>query len=156
MVQILMLCLVLGGARFDAHPLARWEGRWSGEGKFFGQAATQRIEWQRVLGGKFLRLTMRVEARGKPVFEGHAYYRATAVGKYEARWFDSQGHIYPINAQHEDDVLTAWWGEPSLEEGKSTYRVSDAGQQLEVVDAVHNKDGTWREFGRFTLKRAVD
>jgi hypothetical protein len=135
--------------------LERWEGPWMGEGKFFGQPATQHLKWERVLDGKFLTLKLRVEAAGKTLFEGHAYYQPTAASQYDARWFDSQGHIYPIKAQLEADTLTAFWGEPSKEEGKSTYRLLNAGKQLEVVDAVRNKDGSWREFGRFVLKRVA-
>lgn len=139
----------------DQVALARWEGSWTGAGKFFGQPATQQLKWERALDGKFLTLKLRVEAAGKMLFEGHAYYRQTTAGKYEARWFDSQGHIYPITAQLEADTLTAFWGEPSKEEGKSTYRWLAADKQLEVVDAVRNKDGSWREFGRFVLKRVA-
>lgn len=135
--------------------LTHWEGTWTGEGKFFGQPATQQLKWERVLDGKFQTLKLRVEASGKTLFEGHAYYQQTATNQYEARWFDSQGHIYPITAQLEADTLTAFWGEPSKEEGKSTYRLLEAGKQLEVVDAVRNKDGSWREFGRFVLKRVA-
>jgi len=135
-------------------PLARWEGNWTGEGKFFGQSAMQRLQWERVLDGKFTRLTVRVEtASGQPMFEGHAYYRQVEGAQFEARWFDSQSHIYPIRAQLDGDALTAFWGEPSKEEGKSVYKLFDAGKQLEVVDAVRTKDGSWREFGRFVLKR---
>ena len=141
-------------AKPAASPLARWEGNWTGEGKFFGQSATQRIQWERVLDGKFTRLTMRVETPGgQPMFEGHAYYRQTEGAQFEARWFDSQSHVYPIKAQLEADTLTAFWGEPAKEEGKSVYKLLDSGKQLEVVDAVRTKDGSWREFGRFVLKR---
>ncbi len=48
--------------------------------------------------------------------------------------------------------MTAWWGSPETEEGKSTYRLIDD-QTMEVVDSVKQKDGTFREFGRVTLKR---
>ncbi len=137
-------------------PLARWEGNWTGEGKFFSQSAVQRLQWERVLSGKFTRLTVRVEtASGQPMFEGHAYYRQTEGAQFDARWFDSQSHIYPIKAQLEADTLTAFWGEPATEEGKSVYKLFDAGKQLEVIDAVRNKDGSWREFGRFVLKRST-
>lgn len=139
----------------DNTALARWEGAWAGEGKFFGQTARQQLQWERVLDGKFLTLKLRVEAAGKTLFEGHAYYQATAANQYEARWFDSQGHLYPIKAQLEADTLTAFWGEPNKEQGKSTYHLLATGKQLEVVDAVRNKDGSWREFGRFMLKRAA-
>lgn len=143
-------------AKPAASSLARWEGNWTGEGKFFGQSAVQRLQWERVLDGKFTRLTVRVETTtGQPMFEGHAYYRHVEGAQFEARWFDSQSHIYPIKAQLDADALTAFWGEPSKEEGKSVYKLLDAGKQLEVVDAVRNKDGSWREFGRFVLKRST-
>lgn len=139
-----------------ASPLARWEGNWTGEGKFFGQSAVQRLQWEQVLDGKFTRLTVRVEtASGQPMFEGHAYYRQVEGAQFEARWFDSQSHIYPIKAQLDADALTAFWGEPLKEEGKSAYKLLDAGKQLEVVDAVRTKEGSWREFGRFVLKRST-
>lgn len=141
-------------AKPAASALARWEGNWAGEGKFFGQSAVQRLQWERVLDGKFTRLTVRVEsASGQPMFEGHAYYRQTESAQFEARWFDSQSHIYPIKAQLEADALTAFWGEPAKEEGRSVYRLIEGGKQLEVVDTVRAKDGSWREFGRFVLKR---
>jgi hypothetical protein len=138
----------------DTATLTRWVGDWTGEGKFFGQPATQYLKWERVLEGKFLRLSLRVEAAGKTLFEGHAYYQQTEAVHYEARWFDAQGHSYPIKARLDADTLTAFWGEPSKEEGKSTYRLLEAGKRLEVVDAIHNKDGSWREFWRFMLKPA--
>lgn len=136
--------------------LMRWEGRWSGEGKFFGQAAVHHAQWERVLDGKFTRLSMRVETPGgQAMFEGHAYYRQTDGLQFEARWFDSQNHIYQIKAQLEADTLTAFWGEPAKEEGRSVYKLLDGGKQLEVVDSVRTKDGSWKEFGRFVLKRAA-
>ena len=75
----LALVLLCGGALPGEQPaqtdhppaLARWEGSWSGAGKFFGQAAAQRMQWERVLDGQFVRLSMRVEAGGKTLFEGH-------------------------------------------------------------------------------------
>lgn len=144
----------LPAAKSADSSLVRWEGNWSGEGKFFGQSAVQRLQWERVLDGKFTRLTVRVEtANGQPMFEGHAYYRQIEGAQFEARWFDSQSHIYPIKAQLDVDALTAFWGEPKTEEGKSVYKLLDAGKQLEVVDSVRNKDGSWKEFGRFVLKR---
>lgn len=83
---IILLALVwMGGLMLPTEPmktetptLARWEGSWTGEGKYMGQAATQRIQWERLLDGKFTRLTMCVENGGKTMFEGHAYYRHSA------------------------------------------------------------------------------
>ncbi|MFY9610678.1 MAG: hypothetical protein WAU45_18965 [Blastocatellia bacterium] len=140
--------------------LTRLAGSWSGEGQHLGKKANQQLKWERVLEGKFARLSLRVETKsaggGNQIFEGHAYYRQTEAGHYKANWFDSQGNAFPINAQQGGDTLTALWGEPGKEEGRSTYRLLDAGKKLEVVDAFRAKDGSWKEFGRFVLSRAGD
>lgn len=136
--------------------LSRLHGDWEGEGKAFGGAARLQLKWEWVLENKFLRLTMRNEIsipnRPKQIFEGHAYYRSNGVDKYSAHWFDSRGTSFPIKAQLEGNTLSAWWGSPETEEGKSTYQLIDE-STMEVVDSVKQKDGTFREFGRATLKR---
>jgi hypothetical protein len=43
------------------------------------------------------------------------------------------------------------WGGPGQENGKSVYSFSD--DKLEVVDSVKQKDGSWKEFGRFIMSR---
>jgi hypothetical protein len=143
--------------------LSRLEGNWAGTGTFQGQPAAQRMRWEPVLEGKFVRLTLRVEtkpATGQPIiFAGNAYYPAHGAAASRARWFDSAGNDYAIQysmqAQQTAELLTALWGEPGRVEGQSTYRLSAAGQQLEVVDAVRAQDGTWKEFGRFVLRRTA-
>jgi len=108
------------------------------------------------LGGKFVRLSLRNEMRAASghteIFEGHAYYQLKAAGSYEAQWFDSRGISFPIKAQVEGDALISFWGTAASEEGKSVYRLLDA-DKLEVVDSVKQKDGSWKEFGRFTAVR---
>jgi hypothetical protein len=136
--------------------LARLEGNWQGDGKAFGMGARQQIKWEWVLQKKFLRLAIKNEmstANGQTrIFEGQALYQATAADKFEAHWFDSRGVSFPIKAHLEGDSLVALWGSPDKEEGKSIYRLIDDAT-LEVIDTVKQKDGTWREFGRGTLKR---
>lgn len=135
--------------------LSRLEGTWQGEGKAFGMAAKMELKWEWVLQKKFLRLTIKNEMNrnGQPqLFEGQAYYQAMGTDTFEAHWFDSRGVKFPIKAQLEADALVANWGSPDKEEGKSVYRLIDA-NTLEVVDSVKQKDGTYREFGRVTLKR---
>ena len=163
---VFLLCLLAVPVTSDArraflqeHPiLTRLAGSWSGEGQHLGKKASLQMKWERVLEGKFARLSLRVESKstgaGSQAFEGHAYYSPAEAGRYNGRWFDSQGNAFPINAQQEGDALTALWGEPGKEEGRSTYRLLDAGKKLEVVDAFRAKDGSWKEFGRFVLSRA--
>ena len=154
LITILLLLLVPFQATSQSNPLlSRLEGSWQGDGKTLGMAATMQLKWEWVLNKKFLRLTLKNEmstASGqKQVFEGQAYYNAAAS---EAHWFDSRGIMLPIKAQVEGEALISMWGSPDKEEGKSTYRLIDA-STLEVTDTVKQKDGTWREFGRATLKR---
>lgn len=147
-----------GTALEEETVLSRLAGSWSGECQHLGKKADMQMKWERVLEGKFIRLSLRVESKpagdGNQAFEGHAYYRQTGTASYSGSWFDSQGNAFPINAQAGGDALTALWGEPGTEEGRSTYRLVDAGKKLEVVDAFRAKDGSWKEFGRFVLSRA--
>jgi hypothetical protein len=136
--------------------LNRLQGSWQGEGKAMGAAARLQLKWEWVLGGKFLRLSLKNEmqrAAGETqAFEGHAYYRLASPGKCEGKWFDSRGESFPISCNVEGEALTSLWGTPEQEQGKSVYRFLEAGK-LEVVDSVMAKNGTWKEFGRFIVIR---
>jgi len=160
-IVVAMLALfVPGSARhanhFDSY-LSRLQGAWNGEGTAYGGKATARHKWEWVLGDKFFRLSLRYETKGADgktrAFEGHGYYKAIGEGKYEGQWFDLEGHQYPINASLESDALVAMWGIPGKVEGRSTYRLVESGKQLEATDAIKQKDGSWREFSRFNLRR---
>ena len=136
--------------------LKRLQGDWEGDGTAMGGAAHLRIKWEWVLGNKFLRLSLKSDmtlANGaRRAFEGQAYYRSNGVDTYVAHWFDSRGVTFPTKAQVDGNTLIAWWGSAETEEGKSTYQLIDD-TTMEVVDSVRQKDGTFREFGRATLKR---
>lgn len=146
--------------RLEASPadtfLNRFPGTWQGDGKTLGMSARLQMKWEWVLGSKFLRLTLKNEMQSATgqmqVFEGHAYYQSAGEGKYEGKWFDSRGASFPIKGNIEGDALNALWGTPEQEQGKSIYRFLDVGK-LEVVDSVRQKDGTWKEFGRFVVIR---
>ena len=159
-LAVSLLLVLLSSASAASQPNAffsRLEGTWHGEGKAFGMAARLQIKWEWVLQKKFLRLMLKNEmttANGQPqLFEGQAYYQAVGNDKFEAHWFDSRGVSFPIKAHLEGDALIAFWGSPDKEEGKSIYRLVDDAT-LEVVDTVKQKEGTYREFGRATLKRS--
>lgn len=135
-------------------------GRWEGTGTILGQPARVELEWAPVLGDRFARLTWVSHiGAGDTVqrFEGHAYYRRMPP-PYRATWFDSSGMVRPITAAIDGppgafpSALVAAWGTPETEQGETTYRRLSP-DQLEVVDRVLGKNGTWREFGRSTLRR---
>ena len=136
--------------------LKRLEGRWQGEGKTMGMTARLRLSWEWVWKNKFLRLTIRNELTAPngqtQLFEGPAYYQHVSDGKYEATWFDSRGMTFPIKAATEGNALIAFWGSPDKEQGKSIYRILKPGK-LEVIDEVRQKDGNWKEFGRFVVTK---
>lgn len=144
-------------ANSQAEPfLNRFKGSWQGDGKAFGMTARLHLNWEWVLANKFLRLnltnTMQVPNGQAQVFEGHAYYQSIGQSKFEGKWFDSRGVSFPIKAEAVGDALIGSWGTPEQEEGKSTYRLIEPGK-MEVIDSVKQKDGTWKEFGRFVVIR---
>lgn len=156
----LLLLLVAAGSAYPQNEsiFRRLAGSWKGEGKALGMPATMQMSWDWVLGEKFLRLSLKNEMKGPDgqvrLFEGHAYYQPSEA-KCEGTWFDSRGVSFPIKCSVEGQTLTAIWGTPETEQGKSVYALQ-AGGKLEVVDSVMQKDGTWREFGRFVTSRVTN
>ncbi len=135
--------------------LSRFSGSWTGTGTVLNQPSKIQLSWSWELGGRFMRLMFRNEMGTAPkvnVFEGHAYYRPTADGRYRGMWFDNSGMFRPLEARRDGDALVAKWGTPDTEEGETTYRmVSDS--EMEIVDRVKSRDGTWRKFGRSRVRR---
>jgi hypothetical protein len=135
--------------------LSRLAGQWAGTGTVLNQPAKIDMTWSWELGGRFLKLTFRNEMGAAPklsVFEGHAYYRATADGQYRGMWFDNSGMFRPLDATRDGDALVSKWGTPETEEGETTYRLLPNGS-MEVIDRVKGKDGTWRTFGQSGLMK---
>jgi hypothetical protein len=138
------------------HLLNRLSGAWKAQGQAFGLEAKFHMQWAWVLQNRFIQLSYKIEMRGKDgqsrIFEGTAFYKPAANGKYEGMWFDSQRAIHPIQATADSSALIALWGTPETEQGKSIYRLLDD-NRIEVVDAVRAKDSTWKEFSRNTFTR---
>jgi hypothetical protein len=151
----LLLSLVLL-AQAGADPLFnRLSGQWSGTGTVLNQPSKISMTWSWELGGQFLRLTFRNEMGTAPkinVFEGHAYYRPAGNDRYRGMWFDNSGMFRPLDARRDGDALVSKWGTPDTEEGETTYRLLPDGQ-MEVIDRVKGKDGTWRTFGQSGLMK---
>ena len=156
LVGFALLLLVPGAVYPQSDSIfKRLNGSWSGEGKTLEMPARLRMSWEWVLGEKFLRLSLKNEMRAASgnvqLFEGHAYYQPSE-GKCEGTWFDSRGISFPIKWTVDGQTLTGMWGATGQENGKSVYRFLADGK-LEVVDSVKQKDGTWKEFGRFVMTR---
>ena len=137
--------------------LDRLQGEWTGQGTAFGLTAQVQTKWESVLEGKFVRLSLSYTTKTlsgvEQTFAGHGYYQAKGTGVYEGYWFDTQGNQYPIKAKLEGDSLTALWGIPGKIEGKSVYTLTDSGKSFGVTDSLKQKDGSWKGFSRFELKR---
>lgn len=137
--------------------LDRLQGEWTGNGTAFGLTAQVQTKWESVLDGKFVRLslsyTTKTNSGVEQTFAGHGYYQAKGEGVYEGYWFDTQGNQYPIKAKLERDSLTALWGIPGKIEGKSVYSLTDSDKSFVVNDSLKQKDGSWKDFSRFELKR---
>ena len=147
----LLLALVLVFQSTVDPLLSRFAGKWSGDGTVLNQPSKISLEWTWELNGQFARLTFRNEMP-KATFEGHAYYRPTAEGRYRGMWFDNSGMFRPLDATRDGDALVSRWGTPETEEGETTYRlISEA--RMEIIDRVKGKDGTWRQFGQSGLMK---
>ena len=143
-------------------PLAldRLEGRWTGTGQVRGQAVRAELQVEKVLDGKFTRLSYRFgeDVPGPPKnfavkFEGHAYYTACPTGQAcTGQWFDTLGFVRIISATQTADMLASEWKTAGSEAGKSEYRIAPDGG-LVVTDWVRGADGNFREFGRVTYAR---
>lgn len=157
MIAVLAFTLVLGATAQDNPDILRkLEGSWYSKGKAFGMAADINMVWEPVLQGKFTRISYRMDmqaADGKvQVFEGTALYQPAGDRIYRATWFDSGGEMHPIQATTDDVALTSIWGTPGTKLGKTVYSFKDS-DNVEVVDYIQRKDGTWREFNRNVLTR---
>ena len=147
----LLIALVLA-FQTQADPLlSRFAGTWSGTGTVLNQPSKISITWSWELNGQFLRLTFRNQMPAT-TFEGHAYYRPGSDGRYRGMWFDNAGMLRPLDARRDGDALISKWGTAETEEGETTYRLT-TDSQMEIVDRVKSKDGTWREFGRSLVTR---
>lgn len=153
MQLLFSLVFILGAAlQTGADPLlARFAGAWSGTGTVLNQPAKISLTWSWELNAQFLRLTFKNEMP-RATFEGHAYYRPAGDGRYRGMWFDNGGMLRPLDAARDGEAMVSKWGTPDTEEGETTYRLlSDT--EMEIIDRVKSKDGTWREFGRSRLRR---
>jgi cyanophycinase-like exopeptidase len=89
-----------------------------------------------------------MQGERRELFEGAAVYEPKGEREFVATWWDSQGAKHPIVASVDGASLTSLWGES----GRTVYSLLASGE-LEVVDSIKRKDGSWSEFGRTRLKR---
>ena len=132
-------------------------GSWAADGTSFGKPSRVTMRWEGVLGAKFARIDYAIvtkSADGKDqVFEGAGFYRPLEGGAYDGTWFDSQGAMHPLKAKSTGAMLTTYWGVKGKTYGRTVYKLVDRDDQVEVVDAIQDKKGAWKEFSRNTLTK---
>ena len=137
--------------------LCSLNGGWAADGTSFGRPSHVTMRWEPVLGGKFARVDYRIVTKtndGKEqIFEGMGFYRPGAGDAYDGTWFDSQGALHPLKATFTGEALTTYWGVKGKTYGRTIYKLAAAHDQVEVVDAIQDKKGNWKEFSRNTLKK---
>lgn len=129
-------------------------GSWAADGTSFGKPSRITMRWQSALGGKFARIDYRIETTGEgaQLFEGTGLYRPLKGGAYDGTWFDSQGAMHPLQASFTGAKLTSHWGVKGKTYGRTIYTMLDDAR-VEVVDAIQDKTGAWKEFSRNTLTK---
>ena len=147
LAALTFVCAVPAAAQ-DIAGLGWLSGSWQGSGTAFGRASEARLDVRPVLGGRFVELSYRAGA-----FEGRAFYRPAEGNRWQATWFDNRGMSFPIGAVLEGRMLTADWGSPETERGRTIYRLADDGR-LHVSDSILRPDGSHREFAAHILARA--
>ena len=139
----------------DDSVLHQFIGAWEGEGELFGSEAAFSMEWEWVLGGKFVRLAFENGIQGPdgidPILQAVAFYRPIGEGRFEGTWFDSRGTVLPLQVSTEPTTLTTLWGSPATEQGRTVYRLLDKGK-IEVEDFVLKGD-QWQKFAHATYRR---
>lgn len=148
LAALLLFAAALPAAAQDVAALSWLTGSWRGAGTMPGNASEAQLEIRPALGGRFVELSYRAGG-----FEGRAFYRPDGEGRWRATWFDNRGTTFPIEARLDGRVLTADWGSPETERGRTIYRLAEDGT-LEVSDSVTMADGSRRDFARHSLRRA--
>ena len=156
LLSILAIPAAIGAENTAKDFFARLTGDWQGAGEVRGMASAQKMSWEPVLEGKFLRLSFENHMTGDDgrewPFSAQAFYRIQDNGTITGTWFDSRGVSFPLSGDiGEDKTLTILWGTDDTERGRTRYRLTATG--LDVTDEVMTKEGSWRSFGRSQLAR---
>ena len=89
----------------EATVIQHFIGSWEGQGELFGSKVSFRMEWEWVLGEKFVRLEFENGMQGPdgvdPILQAVAFYRLIGEGRLEGTWFDSRGMVLPLQASTE-------------------------------------------------------
>lgn len=152
---ILLAVSASGAAAASAETFAPLIGAWRAEGTSFGKPAKSRMVWRSVLDGKAVQIDYEITltlAPGEQRFAGAGHFVATDASSYRGYWVDTGPELFPIEGTIGGGAFTSIWGVAGQKRGKTVYRVIGP-TQVEVIDWLEQKDGSWREFNRATFTR---
>ena len=128
---------------------------WDGSGVLMGKDAKFSMDWQSVLGDKFLKLEFQNQRKSEDgkniVFRATAFYKIVNDTSVVGNWFDNRGVTFPLKGSIKENVMTILWGSDDTEQGKTIYSYSTE-NVINVEDFVMNK-GTYFKFGNATYNR---
>ncbi|MEM9301309.1 MAG: hypothetical protein AAGE01_04320 [Pseudomonadota bacterium] len=154
-MEALFALFLLAGTPEQGSPWQSLLGRWTGQGTLMNQPVEASLHFERTLGDRFVRLTYVARTPdGQPMFSGEGLYRCCVAEAFAGRWADSAGHLYIVEGHFDGGTLETVWGNPAIENGRSTYAPTSAGA-LRVVDRVRRDDG-WAAFAEIEYVRASD
>ena len=123
---------------------------WTGSGSLMGSDATFKMDWQKVLDDKFIKLEFQNERRSKDdgkliKFGATGFYQIVNNTTIVGNWYDNRGITFPLIGTLEGKKLTVLWGSDGTEQGKTIYSVNQD-DKISVYDFILI-DGVYRQFG---------
>lgn len=130
-------------------------GAWTADCDAWGVAAKCRVDWSRGLHSQHMTISYRIDpaAGGASIFSGEGVYRTLENG-LDGYWSDSGGAVHPLNAAWSGGALTTHWGVAGSEQGRSEYRLDEAGTMI-VTDWSLTEQG-WQQFMQVEYQRGSD
>lgn len=138
-------------ASHEPPPLAaQLAGNWIGTGRIQGADVAVTLTLQPALAQRTWELHWQNlgSGDGKGRFEGRATYDSWSKEGVTGSWWDSGGGRFELQGTSTDRSLDMHWGQA----GRTVYTLT-AEDELEVVDSLKTRDGSWKEFGRSKLRR---
>jgi hypothetical protein len=161
MHDFLRCCSIVGGllfatSRATGQPVDPWSpflGAWRGPGTALTRPAIGEAEWQRVLGGRFVRLDMSFTPVGadRPAFFGHAYY---STADSTGHWIDSQGTYYSLVHAMVGDTLRVRFTLANGAAAESAYWRAPDGALVERTRS-RRPTGEWVDFLSYRFSRRM-
>jgi len=126
---------------------------WTGAGILMGKEATFIMDWQRVLGNKFIKLEFQNKRKSGDneyiVFKATAFYKMVNDTMVVGNWFDNRGMTFPLKGSINENELAILWGNEETEMGKTIYHHKKDNNEIIVEDFV-KKNGKYSNFGSAT------